>query len=51
MQRLEDSVFGGVSSGGETGAFELSDGGEETENTVLDSTDCDSKVGRNRRYR
>lgn len=46
MKPLQYPVFGGVSSGGETGAFDFSDGGEETENTVLDSTDCDSKVGR-----
>ena len=38
--------LGGVSSEGDSGVFDISDedGGEETENTVLDTTDCDKKV-------
>ena len=38
--------YGTLSSGGESTAFDMSDGdGDETERTVLDSTDCESKVG------
>lgn len=35
---------GGRGGGGARGVFDMSpDGGEETENTVLDSTDCDAR--------